>query len=156
QARAEEVKRHAQTRAALDSLTSFLIEGNLLAKQSALTEKHKEFLRGTLRAYEEFAADTGPDEASRWGVARAYLMVGQIRMSLDPSPDAVDAYYQAATRLAQLAADFPTVPRYRGALGKSYVNLGIILQRTGRFKEAEAASRDGIALLEPLAIECPD
>src|SRR5262249_41482200 len=76
-----------QTRAALDAMSSRLIE-DWLAKQAVLLPEHKRFLELALRYYEEFAADTGQQEESRAGVANAYFRVGSIRELLGHRKDA--------------------------------------------------------------------
>jgi hypothetical protein len=55
----------------------------------------------------------------------------------------------------QLAADFPTRPEFRQELAMSYNNLGALLERTGRFKEAEVAYQDALALQKQLAADFP-
>jgi tetratricopeptide (TPR) repeat protein len=135
QARAAEAKRRQQTRAALDAMTSLFIE-DLLAKQPSLTVDQKNFLTDALHAYEEFAADTGQDEASRYGAAQAYHRVALIRSRLSPSPDAVIAFQEAMKGYAQLAADFPNSWQYRRDLAVSQMNLGSMLRRIGRLPEA--------------------
>src|SRR5262249_22013531 len=70
-----EGKRRKQARAALDAMSSQIID-DWLAQQKELSPKHKQFLEQALRYYEEFAADTGQQEESRAGVAHAYGRVG--------------------------------------------------------------------------------
>src|SRR5439155_1636528 len=67
-----EGKRRKQARAALDAMSSQIIE-DWLAKHTVLLPEHKRFLESTLRQYEAFAADTGKVEESRAGVARAFF-----------------------------------------------------------------------------------
>src|SRR5262249_40195082 len=140
-ARSEEAKRRQQTRNALDSMTSVMVE-DLLAKQSALTEEHKAFLTDALKAYEEFATDTAQDEETRYGVARAYHRIALIRKRLSPSTDAVTALQKAVAEYARLAADFPSSVQYRVNLGSAKNDLAVVLYQTGQLREAEDAYRE--------------
>jgi tetratricopeptide (TPR) repeat protein len=149
-----EGNRRKQTRAALDAMSSQVIE-DWLGKQPSLLPEHKQFLESALRYYEEFAADTGQQEESRAGVAHAYWRVGVIRSVLGQQTDAESAWDRSRELYAGLIADFPGVPAYRwdlsqidNDLGKLYVN--------DRPREAEAALRRSVTDRRKLAAEFPD
>jgi serine/threonine protein kinase/tetratricopeptide (TPR) repeat protein len=151
----EEARRRRQARDALDRMTSLVLE-DLLAKQPVLTEEHRKFLRQALEAYEEFAAETGPDEQVRVGVARAYRNAGRIRHRLEPSLEAAVCFRRAAARYAELAAEFPARPIYRQELAGCYNDLGALLNDMGgRLPEALAAHADGLAICKQLVADFP-
>jgi eukaryotic-like serine/threonine-protein kinase len=150
----EEARRRHQAREVLDRMTSLLVEDHL-AKQPALTEEHKAFLRQALEAYEEFAAETGSDEASRHGVAGAYRNVGRIRRRLGQAPGAEALFRQAAERYADLAADFPANPLYRQELAACHSDRGNALADTSRVQESLAAYAEARAVLKQLVAEFP-
>jgi serine/threonine protein kinase len=58
---AAEKRRRVQARAALDAMSSEVID-DWLAKQNQLTDEQKKYLEKVLASYEEFAQDTGQDE----------------------------------------------------------------------------------------------
>ena len=151
-----EAKRRQQARDALDAMSSQIVD-DWLARQQAkdLTEEQKRFLHKALEAYEEFARDTGQDEASRAGLAAAHLRVGNIRHKLGQMADAEAAYRHAVEVFALLAADFPNVPEYRQEFAKTHGSLGNLLQTTGRPKEAEAAYREALTIQKQLAADFP-
>jgi serine/threonine-protein kinase len=150
QARAAEAKRRQQAREALDELSSQIID-DWLAQQKELTPQHKQFLEKTLARYEEFAADTGQEEASRAGVAGAYLRVGNIRHKLGQMSEAETANRQAVNEFQRLTADYPAVIAFRQQLASSHNSLGVLLWRTGRAKEAEAEHRAALTERQRLA-----
>jgi serine/threonine protein kinase/tetratricopeptide (TPR) repeat protein len=150
-----EGKRRKQTRAALDAMTSQIIEDRL-AKQPVLSREHKQFLERTLRYYEEFAADTGQDEESRTGVADAFHRVGVIRERLGQFEDAEATYDRSRELYARLVADFPGSPTYRHRLAGSLKSLGILYRHTGRLPGAETFLRHSAAIHRQLAIDHAD
>src|SRR5439155_16995989 len=131
-----EGKRRKQARAALDAMSSEIIE-DWLAKHTVLLPEHKRFLESTLRQYEEFAADTGQEEESRAGVARAFFRVGLIRQRLGQWQEAEAAWERSRQLYAALVRDFPRVAAHREGLALNYLNLGGIYRLTGWPREAE-------------------
>jgi serine/threonine protein kinase/tetratricopeptide (TPR) repeat protein len=154
QAYHEEARRRLQAREALDGMTSLLVE-DFLAKQTVLTEDHKVFLRQALEQYEEFAAETGQDQASRHGVARAYRNAGRIRRRLAQAPDAEALFRLAADRYARLADDFPDNPLYRQELAACHSDRGNALSEMSRAHEALTAYGDALAVQNPLVVDYP-
>jgi serine/threonine protein kinase len=152
-----ESRRREQSRAALDEMSSQVIE-DWLARQNAeqLSPQHRAFLERTLVSYEEFAADTGQDEAARAGVAGAYFRVGSIRSRLGQGAEAEAAYARSRDLYQQLAIDFPAIPAYREGFARCQNTLGLLLAATGRVSDAEAAFRVALAARERLAADFPD
>src|SRR5262249_22102940 len=101
-----ESRRRRQARDALGGPTSMVLEA-LLGQQVVLQDAHKAYLRQALKAYEEFAADTGSDAATRADIGRAYRRVGHLRYYLGEYAEAEAAYRTALVLHQQLVADFP-------------------------------------------------
>ena len=137
---AAEERRRQQAREALDSMSSAVIE-TWLAKQPALLPEHKQFLERALGSYEEFASETGDDEASRAGVARAYLRVGFIRERLGQRSEAEAAYHRSRELFKLLAGEFPTNGDYLYALARADGGLARMFNAAGRGADAETAYR---------------
>jgi eukaryotic-like serine/threonine-protein kinase len=154
-ARAEEAKRRAQTRQALDAMSSEVVE-DWLAKQSELTVQQRNFLEQALVWYQDFANDTEEDEAARAGAAAACLRVGSIQSRLGQAEKAESAYRRARELYGQLASDFPDQPDYVERLGKSDTLLGTVLTDLGRAQDAESALREALTFEQRLVQEFPN
>jgi tetratricopeptide (TPR) repeat protein/tRNA A-37 threonylcarbamoyl transferase component Bud32 len=149
-----EGRRRKQARAALDAMSSGIIE-EWLGQQKELRPEHKRFLELALRHYEEFAADTGQDEEARAGVANAYSRVGVIRRRLGQRKDAEAALERGRELYAALAADFPGAPGYRRDLAQAYYRLSLVYTHTRQAPKAEVALRESLSILRGLAAEFP-
>jgi tetratricopeptide (TPR) repeat protein len=150
-----EAKRRQQARAALDAMSSRVI-WDWLRNQPRLLPEHKQFLESALKAYEEFAAETGEREEARAGVAGAYQRVGLIRTLLGQLAEAGAALEHSRDLFAALAADFPAVAQYRQDQAFAATRLSEIQMRTGQAPRAEESLRGALALQEQLAAEFPD
>jgi serine/threonine protein kinase/tetratricopeptide (TPR) repeat protein len=150
-----EGKHRRKTQAALDAMSSRIIEG-WLSNQPVLLPEHRQFLELALRYYEEFAADTGQREEARAGVAHAHNYVGYIREHLGQSKEAEAAWERSRELYAGLVADFPGVPDYRMSLAETHRHLGTLYRGSaGRAPEAEATLRQGLTIARPLVAEFP-
>jgi eukaryotic-like serine/threonine-protein kinase len=154
-ARADEARRRRQARAALDAMSSQVIE-EWLGKQKELLPEHKEFLRKAMASYEEFAQDTGEDAESRAGAAAAWWRVGNICRKLGQAGDAEAAYRRSQELYGPLAAEFPDRPEYRAGLGANHEQVGLLRRAAGRLKEAEQPLQDALAVRKQLAADFPD
>jgi hypothetical protein len=56
----------------------------------------------------------------------------------------------------KLAADFPTVPKYRHRLAKCHNNLSILLTEMGKPSEADEHSRKALVIQDKLVAEFPE
>jgi tetratricopeptide (TPR) repeat protein len=148
------VQAYRKTLKALDLLSPQMMD-EWLGKQKQLSPEHKKFLEQALASYQELAHDTGPDEATRVGVAVAHGRIGHIWHTLGQAAEAEAAYRHAKKLLQGLTADFPTVPEYQRDLAISHTNLAVLLQETGRAQEAENAYRDALKLYPQLIADFP-
>ena len=151
---AAETKARLQTREALNAMTDDVIE-TLFAKQPHLADNEKAFLRRVLSFYQAFAADKGETEEARFLVASGQFRVAKVRAFLGETSAAVAGYRDAIQQLEKLAADFPTVPKYRAELAGSHNNLGVRLCELGNLPEAEIGYRQAQAILEKLVADFP-
>jgi serine/threonine protein kinase len=150
-----EGKRRKQARAAVEDLSSLLVE-DWLARQTTLLPEYKQFLEQALRAYEEFAADTGQDEETQVGVAHAFWRVGMIRERLGQRKEAEAAWIRCRDLHVSLAADFPGNPIYRRKLARVYNSLDDLYSFMGQPREAEVASGQALVICRQLAADFPD
>jgi len=150
-----EGKRRKQTRAALDTMSSQIIE-EWLGKQAVLLPQHKKFLEQALHDYEEFAADTGQQEESRAGVANAHSRVAHIRSVLGEGKQAEAAWLLARDLYTRLVADFPGVPVYRRDLARVHQDLAILYSRAERAQEAQAEYDRCLSIGRSLVSEFPE
>jgi eukaryotic-like serine/threonine-protein kinase len=149
-----EGKRRKQARAALDTMSSQVIE-DWLAIQPVLRPEHRRLLEQALTHYEEFAADTGQLEESRFGVAEAFERVGEIRERLGLRADAEVALKRSRDLYAALATDFPDTINYRHGLARTRLLLGRLYRYAGRNAEAEAVLRQAVDDYGRLAAAAP-
>ncbi len=150
-----ESERRRQTRAALDFMSSQIIE-DWLAQQPEILPEHKLFLDQALRYYEEFAADTGQEEESRVGAARAYGRVGNIHNVLSQLNEAEEAWKSSAEMYAKLVDDYPAVPAYRQELAQVLSGLSVVYYHTRRIAEARTSQEKNLALQRRLVADFPD
>jgi serine/threonine protein kinase/Flp pilus assembly protein TadD len=154
QALADEQKARQQAFAALESITSDLVERKF-AQGAMLTEEDRAFLRGIIAQLEAFAAIKGDDIDSRVVRAAGRLRVGTMRYRLGELKEAERDYDQAVSLHKQLAADFPNQPEVRQRLASSHNNRGLLLRDTGRLPEAEKDLDQALSLQKQLAADFP-
>jgi eukaryotic-like serine/threonine-protein kinase len=126
-----------------------------LKRQKDLTADQKQFLTNMLRYYQEFVREEPQDEQGRARLARAYFRMGSGCSMLGRPEEGVPAFQRALALLEKLAADFPTVPKYRLGLAKTLNHLGILLTDLGQRPAAETAYRRAVELYAKLAADFP-
>jgi tetratricopeptide (TPR) repeat protein/tRNA A-37 threonylcarbamoyl transferase component Bud32 len=154
-AREDEARRRQQARQALDLLAGPVIK-DWLGNQPAVSQEQKKYLEQALAIYTAFAAETGADEASRAGLARACFWVGTIQRHLGRLAEAEEAYDRGATIYTRLTAESPGRLAYRKGLADVLYDRAVIWNLTGRTRQAEAALRDLVTLKRQLAAESAD
>jgi tetratricopeptide (TPR) repeat protein len=154
---AERRKAEAAQEQAMDALraTTDEVVEKLLGAKPALGPAEKEFLENTLKRWQTFAAQQGEGELARWARAEGLRRVAYLRTKLGQDDEARAGYQHAIAGYAQLADDFPAVPKYRHELAKSHHNLGAILRDLGKRAEAESAYHQALDIYERLVAEFP-
>src|SRR5205823_10611795 len=143
------------TREALDMLAGPVIE-DWLGRQVAVTPDQRQFLERALAIYAGVAAETGTDEASRAGLANAYVWVGSIQSRLGRVPEAEEALDRGAELYTRLVGEAPGRPEYRKGLARLLANRNELWAATGRGGRAEAALRDLVRSQRQWAAESAD
>ena len=152
---AAEGKRRQQARAALDAMTSKVID-DLLAGQQQLKDTDKAFLREGLARYREFATDTGNDPGSQAEVAHATLRVGDILRRLGELREAEQAYHEAIRQFSDLLHVTPQATAEWHSLAGAYHNLGGLLLKRNAWTDARAAFTQSHQLHRKLVADHPD
>src|SRR5262249_54130381 len=147
--------RRRQAREALELLTKPVIE-EWLGKQPKLLPNHKRYLEEALAVYQEFAAETATDEASRAGLAKAYCQIGDIQRILGQVAEAEEAYNRSEELYTQLLAETGGRPEYRKMLIRIANHRIKALQTLGRGPQAHAALRDMVQLQKQWGVEALD
>jgi tetratricopeptide (TPR) repeat protein/tRNA A-37 threonylcarbamoyl transferase component Bud32 len=150
-----ERRRRRQARDVLDRQTAVVIE-DLLTRQQGLAQQHREFLTAAMKAYEDFAADTGQEEESRAGVARAYARLGQIHGRLGQVAEAEGAFERAREAFAALVRDHPDEVAYQLGLAACFSGLGELHAGTARLEHAEKELLESARLHRSVAQARPE
>jgi len=153
-ARADEARRRQLARLWLDRMSSDAMELWFARQAGPLAPAQRQFLRDSLAAYEEFAADTGNEPDVAAGVAAAYGRIAQIRHKLGDSSEARAAYETAIQRYRPLVDRFPDNGDYRKELARAYVNLGNLLSKVDPV-QARATFLEAQRLQEHLVADFP-
>src|SRR5262249_49322678 len=102
EALALEAQARQQTRRALNT-TADEVGGELLGRQTRLTDRHRAFLKKLLAYHEEFAAANASDPEVQQSRANGYFHVGRIRHRLSELKEAETAYRHAVELQKKLA-----------------------------------------------------
>jgi serine/threonine protein kinase/Tfp pilus assembly protein PilF len=141
-----------QARRAVDEMYTQFAQ-RWLEGEPGREQVQREFLLKALHFYEEFAREQRDDPAVGLEAARAYRRVGDVQQKLGRHALAEEAYGRALDLLRPLAEQAPTARAYRYELAGCRNNLGSLLARTGRPREAEKPLRQSLALYQTLADE---
>jgi tetratricopeptide (TPR) repeat protein len=140
-ARSEAEQRQAQTRRALDLMTSTLFD-DLLGKQPEFHTGHRDFLEKAHAEYVELAAHS-PDLPS---TAAAFARLGTIERRLGRLAAAEHSYREAVALYDRLAtSNEPDLDWQRAAV---HGNLGTLLADRGQYDEALKHCNQAIELIE--------
>jgi tetratricopeptide (TPR) repeat protein/tRNA A-37 threonylcarbamoyl transferase component Bud32 len=153
-AREEEARRRQQARQALDLVAESVIE-EWLERQPEPSEEHKKFLERMLAAYQEFASETATDEASRAGLAGAYLQTGDILYLLGRMRESEEAIDRTVTAYSELVSGTGRL-EYRRKLMRSLSQRAVIWHDLGRGEQAVEALRDLVRMQRDLVAASAD
>lgn len=135
-------QRLRQTRAALDSMTSVVVE-DILWRQSEVTPAMRQMLTESLEMYQQFALDNRQDRESRAAIAEAHERVARIQSELGMTDDSLKQAGLATDLYKNLVEDFPDHEEYLKQYIDNVVFYGSSLCRAGRLDEAEVALEQG-------------
>jgi serine/threonine protein kinase len=103
------------------------------------------------RALKQF----GGDQDLLWLNLVLHMDHGRLLWQQGRVADAETTLREAAKVGEQLAADFPSIPRYRSDLAGVYTNLGSLLRTQGRCAEAEQPLNRAVVMANKLAADFP-
>jgi serine/threonine protein kinase/Flp pilus assembly protein TadD len=149
-----EEKARQQAFAALRSMTAEVVERKF-AQSTVLTEDDRVFLRGVIAQFDAFAAIQGDDADSRAVRAEGRYRVGNIRYRLGELREAEQDYDQALNIYEQLAAEFPSQPKFRYDLAGTYYVRGHVLSDTGGLPKAKQDYDQALNICKQLALDFP-
>jgi len=153
-AREEEARRRQQARQALDLVAGSVIE-EWLERQPEPSEEHKKFLERMLAEYQEFASETATDEASRAGLAGAYLQTGNILYLVGRMRESEEAIDRSVTAYTELVSETDRL-EYRRKLMRSLSQRSTVWHDTGRGEQAVEALRDLVRMQRDLVAASAD
>ncbi|MHC5538054.1 protein kinase domain-containing protein, partial [Singulisphaera rosea] len=139
-------------RAAVDQMLTQLGQVDL-ADIPQMEPVRKRMLGEALAFYQTFLKTHGDDRTIRRETARANLRLGDIEEMLGDYDDAERAYVRAVGLLVPLNASQPNAIDLRRDLARTRHNLGILLRKSNRFREAEASFRDALRIRKGLIAE---
>lgn len=140
---------------ALDKIYLQLLETQFTA-QPELDEEQERFLEDALPLYQRLAVQSGEDLETRLATAQAYLRVGVIQHEFQRYVKAEDAIRQAAARIGQLVAEFPSQPNYVQLLVESELKLAETVRQRGRLEEAERICNGTLEKTQQLSAAYPE
>jgi tetratricopeptide (TPR) repeat protein len=140
---------------ALDAATGYGLD-TFFARQPAVGEREKRYLRNLLTLYEKAAARRGETEEARAMAARGRLRVARILGLLGERGEADESYRTALRHYRELARDYPGVPLYRREWGVCHLYLGESLKLKGQVRQAEEEFRAARDIHQRLVDEYPD
>jgi tetratricopeptide (TPR) repeat protein len=150
-----EKKARAQTRDALDEMSSRLME-EWLFRQPRLSPQQQQYLEKVAAAYQDFAADSGQDELSLSGIAEARVRLAGIMQTLGRAADAVKEGERAEAVFRTLIGQDPSSVPYRKGLLHALLRQVHGLQWSKTNKEIEPLELQALAIADQLVSEAPE
>jgi serine/threonine protein kinase len=144
----------ARTREALDEMSSRVIE-DWLSRQPYHSAEQKAFLEKTAKFYEEFAAETGDDDATLAGVADAHRRLATISFTLGRHREAAGSAEQAARLWRQLGQRHPAEARYRIGLVRALSEQARAMHNDRKTEDIDPVELEAITAAELLAAAAP-
>ncbi len=154
QANADAAKANTQTLAALRSLTDEVVSRQL-ARSEKLSPQDQEFLRKIEGFFLELSKSTGDDRVARQIRAEGLQRVGQLRIVLGESEDALQAVTEAAEIYQKLGDEFGDHPEYLNEQARCLNNQASILDSTGNPLPAIDLEKQAIKINSDLVEKFP-
>ena len=155
-ARALADRNFQKARAAVENYLQKVTDNPDLKNRGGFHDLRKQLLAAALPFFEEFVKENSDDPALRFDQGRAYFRLARVRAEMGERDAALRDYTAARDIFASLAANFPTVGKYRQEMARSLSNLATLLVDLGKQTEAEAACRLAIGYQEKLAGDFPE
>ena len=114
------------------------------------------FLDRAARFYTEFTEENADDPALRYERALAYDRLGSVHFWLGRYTEAESAMRTSLFLFEELAAEMPSVPKYRRYVATCLDGLGFLLRRCRRYPEAEAAYAQALPIRKELVATFPE
>ena len=143
---------------ACDAVNTMLTEvGEVdLADVPQMEAKRKKLLDQARGFYLKVFRETPPSSSAvRLEAGRANGRLGDIAEMLGDYIEAEQAYDQANTELERLVAAHPADVSYRSELARSKYGQGVLMKKSNRSRESEAAFREALALWEKVGKDAP-
>ncbi len=138
--------------AAVDQMLTRVAEETLF-NEPRMTKTRRALLTDALKFYEEFAKRRQNDPLLERQIIQAYLRIGNIQMTLGESGPAIEAFGEAARRIA-LSSEFDVHDKYELAMGRFAIGHAFWYQ--GHYDESGKQFRQSIEILDDLIFSNPD
>jgi serine/threonine protein kinase/tetratricopeptide (TPR) repeat protein len=151
-----ESRTKAHLQLALKALDDFALSTSEMdfTRDPELAQEIEKLQLNALGLYEGLNRQNPTDPEARWGTARAYHRVGNIRAGMSQLAEAEAAYSAADRLLEELATTEPGKPRYRAEQAKVLGQWGMFLVQMGRSANgAERILRRSVDTYRRLAAE---
>ena len=140
-----------KARKALDTITDGFI-GELLARQSSLTQQDRDVLQNVLKQYDQFATDSSETVEDQYFQAQGQFRIGDIRQQIGDLEEAAQAYRSAIASLKKLRGS----TQASFLLGQVRNNLGRVYASLGETESARTCYQSAVDTLRPLTNKTPD
>ena len=162
----ERARTEANFRLATNAVDDLLTEvGEVeLAEVPQMELVRRQLLERALKYYGKFLEEKRYDPTTRFETSRAQIRLGDIDELLSNYTQAEDKYHEATKILRSLVGEPPVKAAgfslggddssqfdYRRDLARARHGLGVLLTKSNRFREAEVAFREALAIRKELA-----
>jgi eukaryotic-like serine/threonine-protein kinase len=149
-----QAKVQARYELAVEAIKTFHtgVSEDFLLKEEQFKDVRNRLLKSASDFYGKLGALLGKesDPGSRRALWQANYEVAYLTTKIGRTEDAISAHRQVLAARRALAAEFPAESEMKAEVGRSLVDLGALLDFTGRNKEAEATFREAESLLVKL------